>query len=136
PALSWDPMNSAVSVMLAHNADVVPVHTLPVSWRLPATAAPVVSAAFYPFSGFSAATGPGDRALPWDTEPFGMTSFALARQTAADTGWALYELPHRHALRTDAEAIGACAELAARLLLRGAVAVSERAGSPHDVTAG
>jgi hypothetical protein len=106
-----------------------------VSWRLPATAAPVVSAAFYPFSGFTAATGPSDRAMRWNTHPFGMTAFDRALQVAADTGWALYELPHRHTLRTDAEAIDACAELAARVLLRGAVAVSERPGGPHDVTA-
>src|SRR5262249_20474189 len=107
-----------------------------VSWRLPATAAPVVSAAFYPFNGFTAATERDDRAMRWNTHPFGMTSFDLALQTAADTGWALYELPHRHTLRTDAEAVGACAGRAARLLLRGAVAVSERRGSPNDVTAG
>jgi hypothetical protein len=130
--LNWDPMSSAIAVLLTNNPDI-PLHTLPVSWRLPVTAAPVVSAAFYPFGGFTAATGLGDRAMRWNTHPFGMTSFDLALQTAADSGWALYELPHRHALRTDAEAIGACAELAARLLLRGAVAVSEQ--SPHDVTA-
>jgi hypothetical protein len=133
--LNWDPMSSAVAVLLTNNPDI-PVHTLPVSWRLPATAAPVVSAAFYPFSGFTAATERDDRAMTWNTHPFGMTSFDLALQTAADSGWALYELPHRHTLRTDAEAIGACAELAARVLLRGAVARSERPGSPHDVTAG
>jgi hypothetical protein len=137
--LNWDPMSSAVAVLLTNNPGI-PVHTLPVSWRLPATAAPVVSAAFYPFSGFTAATGPGDRAMRWNTQPFGMTSLDLALQTAAATGWALYELPHRHTLRTDAEAIGACAELAARLLLRGAVAVSERSAhgagpGSHDVTA-
>jgi len=131
--LNWDPMSSAVAVLLTNNPGI-PVHTLPVSWRLPATAAPVVSAAFYPFSGFSAATERGDRAMRWNTHPFGMTSFDLALQTAADTGWALYELPHRHTLRTDAEAVDACAELAARLLLRGAVAVSEQ--GPHDVTDG
>jgi AAA domain len=130
--LHWDPMSSAVAVLLTNNPGI-PVHTLPVSWRLPATAAPVVSAAFYPFSGFTAATERGDRAMRWNTHSFGMTSFDLALQTAADTGWALYELPHRHTLRTDAEAIDACAELAARLLLRGAVAVSEQ--GRHDVTA-
>jgi hypothetical protein len=132
--LHWDPMSSAVAVLLTNNPGI-PVHTLPVSWRLAATAAPVVSAAFYPFSGFTAATERDDRAMRWNTHPFGMTSFDLALQTAAGTGWALYELPHRQTLRTDAEAIDACAELAARLLLRGAVAVSERPGSPHDVTA-
>jgi hypothetical protein len=132
--LNWDPMSSAVAVLLTNNPGL-PVHTLPVSWRLPATAAPVVCAAFYPFSGFTAATALGDRAMRWNTHPFGMTSFDRALQTAADTGWALYELPHRHTLRTDAEAVGACAELAARVLLRGAVAFSERPGGPHDVTA-
>lgn len=130
--LNWDPMSSAVAVLLTNNPGI-PVHTLPVSWRLPATAAPVVSAAFYPFSGFTAATERGDRAMRWNTRPFGMSAFDLALQTAADTGWALYELPHRHTLRTDAEAVDACAELAARVLLRGAVAVSER--GTRDVTA-
>ena len=130
--LNWDPMSSAVAVLLTNNPGI-PVHTLPVSWRLPATAAPVVSAAFYPFSGFTAATERGDRAMKWNTHPFGMTSFDLALQTAADSGWALYELPHRHTLRTDAEAVDACAELAARVLLRGAVAVSEQ--GTHDVIA-
>ena len=76
----------------------------------------------------------------WNTHPFGMTAFDRALQTAADSGWALYELPHRHTLRTDAEAVYACAELAARVLLRGAVTASERpsgaAGSvTRDVTA-
>ena len=58
--LSWDPVQSAVSVLLRHNPDL-PVHRLPVSWRLPASAAPVVSEAFYPFTGFRAGTGHGDR---------------------------------------------------------------------------
>jgi hypothetical protein len=60
--LSWDPMQSAVAVLLRHNPDL-PVHRLPVSWRLPHTAAPVVAEAFYPFTGFRAGTGPGDRTL-------------------------------------------------------------------------
>jgi AAA domain len=130
--LNWDPMSSAVAVLLTNNPGI-PVHTLPVSWRLPATAAPVVSAAFYPFSGFTAATELSDRAMRWNTEPFGMSSFDLALQTAAATGWALYELPHRQTVRTDGAAIDACAELAARLLLRGAVTLSER--GRRDVTA-
>jgi energy-coupling factor transporter ATP-binding protein EcfA2 len=130
--LNWDPMSSAVAVLLVNNPEI-PVHTLPVSWRLPATAAPVVSAAFYPFSGFTAATGPGDRAMEWNTRPFGTSPGDLALEQAADAGWALYELPHRQTVRTDGEAVGACAELAARLLLRGAVTVSER--GRHPVTA-
>lgn len=123
--LNWDPMSSAVAVLLVNNPDIK-VHTLPVSWRLPATAAPVVSAAFYPFSGFTAATELSNRAMSWTTGSFGKGSLDLALETAAEAGWALYELPHRQTLRTDGAAIDACAELAARFLLRGAVTVSER----------
>ena len=104
------------------------MHTLPVSWRLPATAAPVVSAAFYPFTGFSAATEDGDRAHDGGTrDRSGNTLLTLPCETAADSGWALYELGHRHTLRTDAEAVAACAGLAARLLL---------ARRGHDLGAG
>ena len=46
---------------------------------------------------------------------------------AAASGWALYELPARHTIRTDAEATAACAALAERVLQRGLVCHSERA---------
>jgi len=132
--LDWDPASSAVGVLLTNNPHL-PLHTLPVSWRLPASAAPVVSEAFYPFAGFQAATTEPDRRMTWNTHAFRMTAVDLALQTAASTGWALYELPHRHALRTDAEAVGACADLAARLLQRGAATISERSAEPMPVTA-
>src|SRR6202021_3508224 len=109
--LNWDPMSSAVAVLLTNNTHI-PVHTLPVSWRLPASAAPVVSEAFYPFTGFAAATQESDRRMGWNTRPFGRNSFDLALETAARTGWALFELGHRHTLPTDAEASAACAGLA------------------------
>ncbi len=55
--------------------------------------------------------------------------------TAAETGWALYELPARHTLRTDAEAASACADVALRLLERGAVAYSpDRSPSGEPVS--
>ena len=68
--LSWDPMSSAVAVMLNHNPQI-PVHTLPVSWRLPATAAAVISESFYPFTGFTSATSHSERRLEWTTHSFG-----------------------------------------------------------------
>ncbi len=55
--LSYDPSASAVVTLLAHNPDL-PQHRLPVSWRLPASAAPLVSAAFYPYTPFRSGTGP------------------------------------------------------------------------------
>ncbi|SDR17767.1 AAA family ATPase [Thermostaphylospora chromogena] len=122
--LSWDPVQSAVSVLLRHNPDL-PVHRLPVSWRLPASAAPVVSEAFYPFTGFRAGTGPGDRSLVY-TAGGTHTPCDRALEEAAASGWALYELPERHTVRTDAEAVRAVARLATRLLQRAPVSVSER----------
>ncbi|MBM7079423.1 AAA family ATPase [Micromonospora humida] len=131
--LSWDPMQAAVAVLLRHNPEL-PVHRLPVSWRLPATAAPVVAAAFYPFTGFRAGTGPADRALTL-TRPGPGDALDAAVELAAGTGWALHEMPARHTLRTDAEAAAACAALALRVLHRGAVAVSEHAPAGAPVTA-
>ncbi|SCF34336.1 Part of AAA domain-containing protein [Micromonospora viridifaciens] len=131
--LTWDPMQSAVATLLRHNPEL-PVHRLPVSWRLPATAAPVVAEAFYPFTGFRAGTGPADRALSF-TEPGAGDQLDATVELAAASGWALYELPARHTPRTDGEAAAACAALAERVLRRGAVAVSEQAPDGAPVTA-
>ncbi|MFF5171525.1 AAA family ATPase [Micromonospora sp. NPDC000089] len=131
--LTWDPTQAAVAVLLRHNPDL-PVHRLPVSWRLPASAAPVVAAAFYPFTGFRAGTGPTDRVLSL-TAPGPGDALDAAVERAAGTGWALHELPARHTPRTDAEAAAACAALARRVLERKAVAVSEHAPAGAPVTA-
>ncbi|MFC0508259.1 AAA family ATPase [Micromonospora costi] len=131
--LTWDPMQSAVAVLLRHNPEL-PVHRLPVSWRLPASAAPVVAEAFYPFTGFRAGTGAADRALTLTADGPGDAVDATL-DLAASTGWGLYALPERHTLRTDVEAASACAALAVRLLERGAVAVSEQDAGGASVTA-
>jgi hypothetical protein len=132
--LTWDPMQSAVAVLLRHNP-LMPVHRLPVSWRLPASAAPVVAEAFYPFTGFASGTGAGERRLSVTTAASRGGPVDEAVEMAAATGWALYELPARHAVRTDAEAASACAELAVRVLRRGMVAYSERSPDGVPVTA-
>ncbi|MEV6219546.1 AAA domain-containing protein [Nocardia sp. NPDC051833] len=126
--LTWDPTMSAVSVMLANN-DNIPIHRLPVSWRLPATAAPVVSRAFYPFTGFESGTGFGDRSMDFTTRGLGGPIDAVLEEAAA-TGWGWYELPARHTLRTDREAVHALAAIAARLIERGATAHSESGSHP------
>jgi AAA domain len=123
--LSWDPLQSAVAVLLRHNPSL-PVHRLPVSWRLPHTAAPVVAAAFYPFTSFRSGSGPDDRILTFGAPPSSPLDEVL--DVAARTGWGFHELPARFTVRTDAEAAAACAELAARALSRGGVTTSE-AGS-------
>lgn len=132
--LSWDPMSSAVAVLLAHNP-TVPTLRLPVSWRLPAAAAPVVSDAFYPFSPFRSATSAGERGIAWTTGSLRKSGFDTALETAAESGWALFELPAGHLPRTDREAVRGCAALAGRLLQRGAQVWSERSPEPVPVTA-
>jgi hypothetical protein len=131
--LTWDPMQSAVSVLLRHNPGL-PMHQLPVSWRLSHTAAEVVAGAFYPFEGFQAGTRQEERRLELVTAGLGGGPLDEAIERAAASGWALYELPARHTLRTDAEAAAACAMLAARILERGAVAYSEQAPDGAAVT--
>ncbi|RJQ75950.1 AAA domain-containing protein [Amycolatopsis panacis] len=123
--LPHDPTQNGVTVMLEHNPDT-PVHRLPVSWRLPATAAATVSTAFYPFTGFTAGTGREARSLEFRTRAFGGSTLDETLAMAFTTGWALHQLPRRHVPRTDAETIQTAANLAARLLDRGAVATCER----------
>lgn len=105
--LSYDPSASAVSTLLAHNPEL-PQHRLPVSWRLPASAAPLVSDAFYPFTPFRSGTGHGDRKLSFGVASDGSGPDRVLDE-AAESGWGLLELPARHTPRTDPEAVGAVA---------------------------
>jgi hypothetical protein len=125
--LSWDPMQSAVAVLLRHNPDL-PVHRLPVSWRLPHSAASVVAEAFYPFTGFRSGTGPGERTLRFGARASDPLDAVL--DAAAETGWGLHELEERFTIRTDAEAAAACAALAGRAVARDAIASSESGEQP------
>ncbi len=133
--LTWDPMQSAVAVLLRNNPDF-PVRRLPVSWRLPSSAVPVVAEAFYPFTGFRAGTAPDQRRLEFATRALGSGAVDDTVETAAAGGWALHELPARHTIRTDREAVDACAALAERILQRGAISVSERAPAGEPVNPG
>ncbi|MEV5926981.1 AAA domain-containing protein [Streptomyces cellulosae] len=131
--LSYDPSGSAVTTLLAHNPDL-PQHRLPVSWRLPASAAPLVSDAFYPFTPFRSGTDHGDRALTLAVPSDGSGPDRVIDE-AAESGWGLLELPARHTPRTDPEAVGAVAQVVRRLLDRGGASVSERSPDPTPLTA-
>jgi hypothetical protein len=126
--LSYDPSSSAVVTLLAHNPRIVP-HRLPVSWRLPDSAAPLVSAAFYPYAPFRAGTGPGERLLRLASAGDGSAADRVI-DIAAESGWGLLELPARHTVRTDPEAVRAVAGVVRRLLDRRGTCVSERGESP------
>ncbi|MGA5216525.1 AAA domain-containing protein [Streptomyces cinereoruber] len=130
--LAYDPSASAVSTLLAHNPEL-PQHRLPVSWRLPASAAPLVSDAFYPYTPFRSGTGHGDRKLSFGVPSDGSGPDRVLDE-AAESGWGLLELPARHTPRTDPEAVGAIALVVRRLLDRGGAAVSERAEAPAPLT--
>ncbi|HEY5833283.1 AAA family ATPase [Streptomyces sp.] len=131
--LSYDPSASAVVTLLAHNPEL-PQHRLPVSWRLPASAAPLVSRAFYPYTPFRSGTDHGDRRLV-----FGVTSDGggpdRVLDEAAATGWGLLELPARHTPRTDPEAVRAVAMVVRRLLDRGGLTYSAPDPLPAPLTA-
>ncbi|MGV4923586.1 AAA family ATPase [Streptomyces sp. BHT-5-2] len=131
--LSYDPSASAVSTLLAHNPDL-PQHRLPVSWRLPASAAPLVSGAFYPYTPFRSGTGPGDRRLAFGVAGDG-SAVDRVLDEAAESGWGLLELPARRTPRTDPEAVRALALVVRRLLDRGGAATSEQADAPAPLTA-
>ncbi|MFF9211055.1 MULTISPECIES: AAA domain-containing protein [unclassified Streptomyces] len=131
--LSYDPSASAVTTLLAHNPDL-PQHRLPVSWRLPASAAPLVSDAFYPYTPFRSGTGPDDRRLTFAV-PSDDSGPDRVIDEAAVSGWGLLELPARHTPRTDPEAVRAVAAVVRRLLDRGGAAVSERSPDPSPLTA-
>ncbi|MFF2808506.1 AAA domain-containing protein [Streptomyces sp. NPDC058000] len=131
--LAYDPSASAVSTLLAHNPDL-PQHRLPVSWRLPASAAPLVSGAFYPYTPFRSGTGPGDRRLAFGVRGDG-SAVDRVLDEAAESGWGLLELPARHTPRTDPEAVHALARVVRRLLDRGGAATSEHSDDPEPLTA-
>ncbi|MER6215755.1 AAA domain-containing protein [Streptomyces sp. NPDC048387] len=130
--LSYDPSASAVSTLLAHNPRL-PQHRLPVSWRLPATAAPLVSRAFYPYSQFRSGTGPGERRLAYGVPSDGSGPDRVLDE-AAEAGWGLLELPARHTPRTDPEAVRAVALVVRRALDRGAVTSDEQTPAPVPLT--
>ncbi|OLZ69841.1 helicase [Streptomyces sp. IMTB 2501] len=132
--LSYDPSASAVTTLLAHNPGL-PQHRLPVSWRLPASAAPLVSDAFYPYTPFRSGTGHGDRRLSFAVPSDGSGPDRVIDE-AAESGWGLLELPARHTPRTDPEAVRAVATVVRRLLDREGAAASERSPVPTPLTAG
>lgn len=131
--LSYDPSASAVSTLLAHNPEL-PQHRLPVSWRLPASAAPLVSDAFYPYTPFRSGTDEGDRGLNFRVASDGSGPDRVIDE-AARAGWGLLELPAAHTPRTDPEAVRAVALVVRRLLDREGRTTSERGPDPAPLTA-
>jgi hypothetical protein len=126
--LTWDPLRNAVDVTLAHNPEM-PLRNLPVSWRLPASAAGLVERAFYPFTPFIPGSCPGDRSMAFlPTITPDPVDRVLDR--AAESGWGYLELPFQHTLRTDRELADTLATTAQRLLTRGCTTYCDQAPRP------
>ncbi|BCJ37060.1 helicase [Actinocatenispora thailandica] len=108
---TW-PLDTAAGTILRNHPDT-PVVPLPVSWRLPPSAASLVSDSFYTRA-FRAGTEPGQRSLRIAAP--GTDAYGEVLATAADTGWGLLELPEAYLPRTDPAAVAAIATLVTRLL--------------------
>ncbi|GJF32551.1 helicase [Kitasatospora sp. NE20-6] len=122
--LSWDPLRNAVDVTLAHERSLLR-HQLPISWRLPEMAAPLVAQAFYPYYPFESGTTAAERVLTYGSVPHRPTSEDPVLAQAAVTGWGYLELPGRHTLDHDPQTAEALATTASRLLERGAMVNGE-----------
>ena len=113
------PASPAIATVRHHHPDA-PVHRLPVSWRLSARCAPLVSDAFYPQLPFMAGTSLGDRALSAESGDGSPVDAAI--DLATESGWAFLELEPRVVPATDDEAIETVARVVVRLLSRNVVA--------------
>jgi hypothetical protein len=120
--LAYSPSRTAMGTLRAFHPSLA-AHQLPTSWRLPPSAAGIVSAAFYPFSSFDAGVDASSRSLTLASGHGDADDSALDLASAA--GWAYVELPERLTVRTDTEIAARLASLAQRLLDRGAVVVDE-----------
>lgn len=120
--LKYSPSRTAMGTLRAHHPGL-DEHQLPMSWRLPPSAAGIVSSAFYPFSGFTAGTDATQRQLVLG--PSGGTPDDRVLDLADAEGWAYVELPEKLTVRTDTEVAARLADLVKRLLDRGADVVDE-----------
>jgi hypothetical protein len=137
--LPYSPSRAALATLRQFHQDLDPL-LLPTSWRLPPSAAGIVSKAFYPFTGFEAGTAPGDRVLELGSAKTkrgpsrGAVDADAALSRAAAEGWAYVELTEKFTLRTDMEIAGTLAGIVERLLGRGATVVDEMNKSGKSLT--
>jgi hypothetical protein len=117
--LVYSPARSALAVLRGYHQELDPIR-LATSWRLPPSAADIVSAAFYPGTAFNAGTVVGQRSLA--ITPRGAVGAIdtvdciEGLRRAAETGWAYIELPEAFTVRTDQEIAATLAALVGTLL--------------------
>jgi hypothetical protein len=135
--LPYSPARTALGTLRAFHPHLEPVR-MPTSWRLPPSAAGLVSKAFYPFTGFDAGTTAGERELRLGRAKrrAGATIVDVdaVLAYAASNGWAYVERPELFTIRTDHEIGAVLAELVARLVDLGATVVDERTPQGRALT--
>jgi hypothetical protein len=134
-ALPHSPIRPAMDILFANHPGL-PVHNMGVSWRLPPSAAGLVSDCFYPNVPFIAGTATQSRTLQLNNRQFSPRVPAgsvvhTALDQAKETGWAYLELPSRHAARADEQTAQTLSDLTIALLDRRATITSEL---PHERT--
>jgi hypothetical protein len=125
--MTLSPLGTAAGTILTTHPHA-PLITLPVSWRLPPSAAEVVSDAFYE-TPFSSGVNVGVRALRL---PVGAVenSEQVALRAASDSGWAMLALPDLFMPQTDPGAVDALARLVHEALASGATTHDETGHRP------
>lgn len=115
--LPVNPVLNAVDALIAHHGDAIPQRALPITRRLPVSAAEVIRQAFYPDLRFGPASEDGDRELLLRARGIGGATgpIAAAWRTAAVQGWAYVELPARLAVQPDREVVEVLADLVEQL---------------------
>lgn len=108
------PLATAAGVLLRSHPQI-PAR-LPVSFRLPPSAAGVLAEAFYD-QPFAAGTLPGEREM--ELRPVDVGGLAdRALDLAAETGWAFVELDRRFTARVDQEIVATIVDIVVRLFDR------------------
>jgi len=125
--LAVNPVLNAVDAVLANHGDSIPRRDIPITRRLPASAAGVIREIFYPDLEFGPASAPGDRELVFKTPAIGRSRLARdAWRQAADTGWAYLELPHRLVVQPDRDIVAAIGDLVEQFFAGGPAVRDER----------
>lgn len=131
--LPYSPTRSAMGTLRAFHPDLEPIQ-LPTSWRLPPSAAGIVSTAFYPYAGFTAGTEASQRSLTLKGRSRQAGPADSLLEAAATTGWAYLELPERITVRTDDEIAAALASLVRTARLRAGTVVDELTPDGYPLT--
>jgi hypothetical protein len=109
--LAVNPVLNAIDALLAHRGEEIPIRSLPVTRRLPISAAGVIREVFYPDLDFGPGSEEGDRELSLRVRSLRGGRATEVWSAACSEGWAYLELPHRLVIQPDREIVLTLGEL-------------------------